>query len=690
MKQKEPPIEPLAIYELQLAVVEDDLDDHHVFLLPIDCNLNARFPGKRVSSSPLFSPPPYYNGSFDLPQVAYVAFFYHPKAFEAISGLPELGRKGIWFSQGLASIILVTSSVKDIEKLKTRWEGELRALETWTVASSKITKIHTWKCPPVSFDREKFDITEVDGLDVDTLQLIRQIKLGLADIVILAAQYTPWLLVTFERIIHDLNKVIGAIPPLLSSARSAKGTEKQVQVLNHSVNLLVQFNSTLAYVTSQCFGGCPLVLQNPCLIAGHSLLGTGTGYQALARFARYIENVLETYPVTQVIKKEYGKRHGAKLNDDENEWEKLASLGIDIAWEDYPPVPVQHKIVYFSARLGFGEFHYHVTAAAQALHAGDSARWSLMTLSHEMMHAHVSGILAAIFTCENANRTAQHFFSLFKAHFCEGTQSEESSNQFINSLQTYILNYSVERPAFLSIAREAAAGNDATGETLIRPKNDEELLSAFRIAFRFLNEVFVHVLDLFYVYNGQQDIYLDLVWESWMTVPAVADNLRDYTLRSLIAIGSQETGDPLTGPFPAALRKLQASLSRLNTRHNGNGLFHRVSNFLEDKANIEWLKAMFSPSYYLARVILRFLASGEVQKKLSSNDGNLIINEDDATLGYDLETGAFTGIVPNNPVAFLRDRLRKLTTDAPSHLSELYRTTWIHLVMASATCDVKR
>jgi hypothetical protein len=71
------------------------------------------------------------------------------------------------------------------------------------------------------------------------------------------------------------------------------------------------------------------------------------------------------------------------------------------------------------------------------------------------------------------------------------------------------------------------------------PKKYFAFYELFRNEYRNINEIFVHVLDLHYFYGGRVTKYIPLIWCSWSAVPNVRADLRQYILRSLLALASK-------------------------------------------------------------------------------------------------------------------------------------------------------
>ena len=202
-------------------------------------------------------------------------------------------------------------------------------------------------------------------------------------------------------------------------------------------------------------------------------------------------------------------------------------------------------------------------------------------------------------------------------------------------------------------------------------------------------------MDFHYFYNETKDTYLDAIWESWTTVPGVVDEPLEYILRSLVTIASvMDTPAPVAQS--EAQRLLEISLVRMIKKNPSAEFLHLALIELKDPVTVKWLKFNFSAHFRLARVVRRFLRSSKVQSLLSSNDDENLSVLDEESLDdlspqevYDLETCDFDGVVVNNPVAFLRDRLWRCQASESDSYPEEYRAAWVFNVLASAKCELK-
>ena len=582
------------------------------------------------------------------------------------------------------------------------WAQELRGFEVWKMAGTRVVSCKPWLAQPAKISELGISLDIPPNIDADTLNLARQVDFNLKNLAVSSAQYAPEILPDLTAFIDDIQQVLLEIA-FLENPKEASSTRRfskthidqinrspgdRIAQLNHRIDLLVQFNSSLSYVVSQGFHGGVPILTNRSLVADHSLLGIGTAWRALSRFAHYVNVVLDECPVTAVVREDYKGRTPISL-DDEQEWAKSTNHDIDTHLRRHPKSRGLPKLAFFSSRLGFGETYYNVTAAAQTLHAGDTPRRSLMTLSHEMMHAHVSGLLASIFCEDNSSKlTLQHFDELL-LEWRDWAARISPNDCFLRELRCWLIENRMQDQHHASELGEQ--------KERISPANAEQLMAFWRSKFRFLNEVIVHTLDFHYFYNESAETYLDSIWESWMTVPGVVDEPLEYILRSLIAIGSSIEG-PVWTVLGAASRTLEVCLERLIAKHGSSAFLVISLDLLRSKEVSVWLEFNFPLNFSLAKVVRKFLRSSKIQALLATNDEeNLRSSQEDeeSLLGapldvYDLNTGDFTGVSVNNPVAFLRDRLWRSVAPESSKFPEEYRTAWVFLVLSGAKCEIKQ
>jgi hypothetical protein len=237
--------------------------------------------------------------------------------------------------------------------------------------------------------------------------------------------------------------------------------------------------------------------------------------------------------------------------------------------------------------------------------------------------------------------------------------------------------------------------------------NDDAELERFKSAFGFLNELVVHVLDLHYFYDESQPTYFATLWKSWATVPGVADKLEWYILRGIVAASVvnmnrlnrddflglanllQPDSKSLNDRFEDTINTLVAVLEDLCSQKACEPMLHAVAAKLNNQGTRLWLREAFFPSHLFAQIVKQFLFSQKLREYFDSfKDPLSDLDEADEPI-YALDAFDFPRHPIQNPIAFLRDRLRR---DIDGHHSsdEEARSAWLFLGLASISSKGER
>jgi hypothetical protein len=669
----------------------------------------------RYRISPIFpilitqSEQPEFKGSH------YVGFFFYQHAFQALGHLlnnilPER-HKEIWFSHGLASIIIFSHDLDFLQSIKKIYKQGLRAFELWSLKDNSIVKINTWRCKPNKFDPSLLFLRDYSSLNSDLCHLLDEFQNLLNSAVLRSSQYIPTQLPVYEKVLNALNGMIEELlflcdptsepPASLSQAAVIlrKSMIERQKMINQRTGNLVQINSILSRVLSQAYSGIIPIFETSCPVRNFSFLGIGTAFLALSAFSSYIEQAFAEHPVDEVIYSLYSQMEGVDntyinnfqefINNGPEEWKKYQ---IDPYLTNRKLKPIMPKLVCFSGRQGFRETEYAVTCALPVLYSGDMAQWSIMTVSHELLHAHVRAILSILFPHlegRSPNQTWEHYFGNFRGYFDE--YRHEKKPTLSESIRNMILNYSDLSQYYSHLAETQVTGK----RKKLSYQRDQVLLNDlrrdFNIELRMINEIIVHILDYNYFYNCNDHLYLGLLWESWTPVPVVLDCIDRYIYRSILVIMSEKKGT-FGERFKLALSILHSELIGLLERDPDNILIEKAINCLEDDKFKKKIGTRTLAGIYLADIAKNFLVSTHIRTALLRKDENLYTGEDEENAYpfiYLLKVGEFVGERVGSPVAFLADRLQRALARDNKRTSEeeFYAAAWILLSCASAVSE---
>ena len=439
------------------------------------------------------------------------------------------------------------------------------------------------------------------------------------------------------------------------------------RILHQNTDRLIQINSALSYVSTQALSGAVPVLDRRSLIRRYSLLGVGTATLALTRIAHSIERAFAQGALEHILAER--AVNAAALPGLDNlpdyqsaKWKEFSINswnGTISARDSYPKLP------YYSGRLGFREAEYTVSAALQALAAGAGPEWSLLTVTHEMVHGHVRNLLSMLFQGDPNRKPDQkwnEFYSRFAAR-CKRTPPTKEN--LLDSLRAVILTYCCTAITHGSLTRDLAitARNSRSSDTSIpfSLPTAENLWLAYEAEYRNISEIFVHVLDLHYFYSSCLTHYVPLIWRSWASVPQVWADLRQYLLRTLLVIATKTDGT-VYERFRSSLARFIELLEPIEKEHGDRApaIGEALKRLKRPEFAEKHLFFPFSASLILVDVVDRVLTSSEIRGALNA-DRHLTVAKPttfEEWLAYDMPDGFIDDVVVS-PTAYLADRLAR-------------------------------
>ena len=621
-------------------------------------------------------------------------FSFDP-AFPVLARLLEKSsaelRRGFLFSLGIPSVLCVTHEADLLQRIDALSGAKPRASEVWTIESSRIAAIRSTAEPARSFDKESIRLPAYDALPLVPRTVVDEFVCSIGLLMPKVAIHSPSELGTFTSLAGQVRELVnemvyvvnptGALPGTLAEYTAedfADNPELVETIVHQGTDRIVQINAALSYLSTQALSGAVPVLERRSLIRRYSLLGVGTGFLALTRIARSIERAFAAGALETVLGEralDAGPLPGLDHlpSYDTSSWSELSVNRWEGKVDCRAPYP---KLPYFSGRLGFRESEYTISAALQSLAAGADPEWSLLTLTHEMVHGHVRNLLSIIFQGDpdrRPDRKEQELYQRYAGHVLGSPPSKES---LLDSIRAAVLTYCCLTATHGSLTRSPELSKTDRSGTEIRlgfylptQRNLRLLLEA---EMRNISEILVHILDLHYFYRSSLSAYLPLIWRSWSTLPQVRGDLRQYLLRSMLAAATKSQGTPYER-FRTARRRVHDLLVPLvHGTSGGTTAIERAAQVLSDDSAAEELFYPFNASLILVDIAHHVLTSNVIRGALHSGDAHLRIGRDEGAFEhwfeYDLPEG-FVDAVVFAPTAFLADRLsRRLKTPGPDTL----------------------
>ncbi|MDR0605682.1 MAG: hypothetical protein LBG80_15400 [Bacteroidales bacterium] len=592
---------------------------------------------------------------------------------------PEDLKEKIYFSYGACSILLIADSEETIKKFDQYCKYQYDSRETWILVDGLIKGIQYDIKPFTTFNLSMIKdysclstvLRSIVDESITSIQVFKnKIKHDKHNVTAVNKLFNT-ISVLVEELIY-LNTFKGYIPQSLDvqDIGRLKNTFENQMLQQQAIDRLIQINSSLSYVSTQTYSGSIPVLERRSLVRRSSLLGIGNCVRALNRIVDYIENAFTSSNYSDIITEDMQRTPPLKvlnsnyLNShyyDKRDWHKS---NIDTFKSPNKEEDNLKKLAYFSSRRAYRESEFAITASLNSVSSGLSLEWTLMTITHEMLHSHVRIIFDSIFYTDSSDGNYKDSYSKFYEKFSQKIKNQNNENPpeyyLIDSIREAIFLYCIRTSRDGSISNQKLYESKTT--PLYLPK-EEDFYKIFRDEIRNLNEIFVHVLDLHYFYGGRISKYILLIWCSWAAVPQINDDIRQYILRSLIAIASKIDQDPYTRFNLAKKEFIDILMNNKSIIKN----IPLISKVLEILQNEELLDEYYFNAFKNSLIIVDLIMSIFYSKKIAStlwNDENIIREQTDFEtedeFSYDAPFEEFVDMTINCPIPYLFDRMIKV------------------------------
>jgi len=615
-----------------------------------------------------------------------LAFFFCQSPYKMLGRIkPELNPtelEGVYFTQGLASIVCVNYSPERSQELRGLMDSPI--LEYWPLSDSCTTPTDV-----IVKDNDVL-IATVPQLSFDAdapSELAVYVEQILACLVVLQesyAIYNPGELRTLERVLAFTKRLICKYVEV--SARPLAMENRQR--CNQIAATLVELSASLSYAVTQGASGCSPILENRSPFPQFSLLGIGGSVRAITKFTRYLESAFAARNASEVIAKEYSCRdtdvpvrislytsgQEYKLRPDDTADEEFDRGGSFQQVNDCP------LIAYFSLRHGFKESKLSLTAAAESLTDEVSPQWTMMTLSHEIMHNRVRSIFQKLFGSSwehdrDSALTEQHYLE-----YKEWYESRGKAKKFNLDcvLRNVVLNFCCARDRATDVRRSRRSSDEQEIPGL-------EVLSEIYCRQRLhAEEIFVHFHDYYFSYAAQQHMYIMSLWASWIKVAAPYARPMEYLVRTLVTVACGCGLDP-EAAFEGAAEKIENALTALEQKAKVQSpLFVTLQHLLGE--NKEAVYTLFKPAYYLIDHVRRFFASREIAKRIDRIEADPFAQGSTAVEEYSASVFVYGEDDPASFVSPIRyslaSFLRSISGESPI-ADRNWLTAWNTMVISS-------
>lgn len=657
--------------------------------------------GDNCRISPIF--PVFDPGLWDKNCVDFEILFYCvDNAFSLIGRILSKGsdllKKSLYCSLGMASIILISKDKSISDEFLQIIGRDVTGYEYWSIKNNILNKIDYNFKKDELFDLDKIKILKYDVLSVVERSMIDEFVSNVSLLLPRISVYMANEMEYFIELIEEVNGLIkdivylsvlsGEKPDSLKKYKTVELKNNYIireQIKHQAIDKIIQINSSLSYYAVQVLSGAIPILERRSLIRRYSLLGIGSAIIGLKKIARSIENALYASPVELVIQKYFLKAKALpsihKLYYDNSYWDRALSVNDFEAYVSEMPCRKMRKFPFFSYRLGYRETEFSISAAIQSITGGAGLDWSLFTITHEMLHGHVRIIMASLFRGDKS-KTEYEKRKDFYDKFYDLYVNQSDDVYLLDSIRCIIFFYCCAVSLYGSLTRESDVESKVNSNDRweIRLLKQNELWDILQEENRNISEIFVHVLDYYYFYDGRLSVYIPLIWRSWSCVPHVYSDLRQYILRSLLVIAANESEGTPKQRFEKSCSRLVELLTDYDIP-----VKDEIVEFLKQKSDD--LFFAYKATLILVDLVKNVFLSQKVMRLLYGDTRIHRIDEIDKSenaFEYRLPDGFFEEVI-DRPAAYMLHLMTKKLSTVDNDLIDLeYETLRLFLSCASA------
>ncbi len=547
-----------------------------------------------------------------------IVFFFSRVPYKALGKLkPELvpaELNQVYFTQGLASILCLNCDLSQARHLCKLLHSPL--LEYWPLEAAAVNPADV-VIEPVAQEDAPGNELELRPIPEGELAVyLEQIYASLVTLRQSYRTYNPAELKTIEIILTltgDLTEQYDQLTQKVTGdLEQALGIAKRRYAI---LAALTELSASLSYAVTQGTSGAAPILTNPSPFPHLSLLGVGGAVRALTKFTRYLETAFAVRDAAAVIGRGYsrvevkvpasiatyssGKEY--TLAPAHRPLEEEFDRGGEFPQNDNTPL-----ITYFSLRHGFKESKFSLTAASETLTTEVSPQWTMMTLSHEIMHSRVRMIFQALFgaTWEEDRESVlsqRHYYDFKEWYESRG----EKPVRLDSAIRNAVLNFCCALDRSMDVRTVRRAGPERNIPGLI------ELGESYGRHKTRAMELFVHFHDYYFAYACQPMTYVMSLWASWIGVAAPYKRPMEYLVRTLATVACGTGAEPDVA-FETAVDVIKDAFTALGRAGIRSPLIDKVRGLLGDSR----VYANFMPSYYLIDQVRRFFASRRIALRI--------------------------------------------------------------------------
>jgi hypothetical protein len=537
-----------------------------------------------------------------------------------------------WLTYGLFNFVVYVESVVKFKKILAWLNSRGERHEIWHIKNHRIVEFSysTHKLGTESYWRTSLKrIVPTDKYYV--------IQGCTSEYSVLVVSYLARAELTLPRLISDVLAVNEFAVEV-----SNNGNES-LQAAYEVFGFITELNAGLSRFSSQTFSGFSPIVATESHLWTHSLLGIGLANLAVFRFREFIQNTVGSLRIPDLFslyKSIDSFPDLAKLSSNNEYWYKnhisdnLLIPDLKIQFQELVKEPIIPLITYFSGRDGFRSHHNSLSVPLESLNACNAPEWSLITMTHEISHIVIRGILPTLYPDLDSTSDLKKAWEL----------------TFPNSKPTNLFEM-IRKYLFLGIIDVEKCSLD---------KNYDDFNIKSYIIFkeilekwhRDVEEIMAHIFDFIYFYSESEKEYVEQIWTSWSVIPNIRIRIRDYVIRTACTLLSKNLRK---GAQEEELVReiLVKNLSDLVLKNPNAHYIEFALELIKDHWEND-LKFEIIARKAIVRIVRTFMYSTDFVSNINYEKW-ISLNRSSTGKLYDLRQGQITDLPITNPLVFIKE-----------------------------------
>lgn len=530
----------------------------------------------------------------------------------------------VWLTFGLFNVVVVFTDTEALAETCTWADTNSIRWEAWRLEDFHIVKetfspyretVNEWAAMLAAIAKERV----ADELTAATSEFLAMAASALSRAQEALPSYLPVLKINIESILSYIRD------------RDDDDFNRTYETQGKIINV----NAALSRFSSQAFSGISPIRCTESHFWTHSLLGTGYANLALIKIVQFIVSHLSTARIPQrfaALSRDKTKLptflvDSADSRDKDQLFEDHLSKIELTKQEDAAPLVV--PISYFSGRDGFKSHLQTISAPLAVLSGCNTIQWTLLTLTHELSHIIVKGILNRLLPDIRSPAEISTSFDL-----CYGNVRPTS---WLETIQVAFLSTLV-----MELGETLTPGKQ---EISANPTEFRRRIEKFRGE---AEEIMVHVFDFLYFFGQNEKKYVQSIWLSWSVIPNLSERIPEYVMRTLCAllVTHLRRDNPEKNAFESAKRLL----TELADENDTNPHLRAAVKYLNDSQEQSIIFKLLARKT-LVKIVVAFCYSERVASQLRGEA--YIEGGHESTGGYPDKAGLFGETTIQNPLHFV-------------------------------------